>query len=568
MFLVEGGMSFDTRNAVAGARAFQRELKTTGKVAEETSKAGRNLEQNFSSLGSQKTRGALRGLQSALMGAKDGTDAAIAGAKALQIALVKSVAGTAIIGAAGVLSDSIRDVGSKIGAAADEASRAAKGFSGFAQSLDEGRQRADTLTQSADNTLKSLEAMKNAGIFQAGVFKLFGGEDVLKDLEETTRGLARAEFGAGAAAGRRTAERRVGMTPEQVAADIRKEEEQKRLREAETKGGAGARADVQRTIDAENEQKRREEGAKSQKAFEKDVASTQEKIAKIQEAQAKAVEQKRLDALVPAARIVELDKEAAKVVEKIAEITKTGIYGTEEARKKQLEEIVALEQRSVDLANEKTKALQEQKDEEQAVKKRAEDEATAKRNVEIEERKRARESGRNRKENQAFLKQAQEQMRQKSLEEELRRFFGSGTWQSIPDNIKNQMLQQGVSNQHLSMISRHTQPAGGGGYSFHGTRYGRPKSGPGMERPEGYVPEPQGVDVGFGTGRIGFGNSISRFGGAVMRRGIPSTVSPDNPYNPTRIRGQGGFPQGPQGGGDLASAIKALADKIPAAVPQ
>ena len=387
MFLVEGGMSFDTRNAVAGARAFQRELKTTGKVAEETSKAGRNLEQNFSSLGSQKTRGALRGLQSALMGAKDGTDAAIAGAKALQIALVKSVAGTAIIGAAGVLSDSIRDVGSKIGAAADEASRAAKGFSGFAQSLDEGRQRADTLTQSADNTLKSLEAMKNAGIFQAGVFKLFGGEDVLKDLEETTRGLARAEFGAGAAAGRRTAERRVGMTPEQVAADIRKEEEQKRLREAETKGGAGARADVQRTIDAENEQKRREEGAKSQKAFEKDVASTQEKIAKIQEAQAKAVEQKRLDALVPAARIVELDKEAAKVVEKIAEITKTGIYGTEEARKKQLEEIVALEQRSVDLANEKTKALQEQKDEEQAVKKRAEDEATAKRNVEIEERK-------------------------------------------------------------------------------------------------------------------------------------------------------------------------------------
>ena len=555
-------MSFDTRNAVAGARAFQRELKATGKIAEEASKAGKSLEQSFKA---SEARGALRGLQVQLMNIKDGTDAAVAGAKALQIALVKSVAGTAIIGAAGVLSDSIRDVGTKIGAAADEASRATKGFSGFAQSLDEGRQRADTLTQSADNTLKSLEAMKNAGIFQAGVFKLFGGEDVLKDLEEATRELARGEFGAGAAAGRRTAERRVGMTPEQIAADVRKEEEQKRLREAEMKGGAGARADVQRTINAENEQKRREEGAKSQKAFEKDVASTQEKIAKIQEAQAKSIEQKRLDALVPAARIVELDKEAAKVAEKIAEITKTGIYGTEEARKKQLEEIVALEQRSVDLANEKTKALQEQKDEEEAVKKKAEDEATAKRNVEIEERKRARESGRSRKENQAFLRQAQEQMRQKSLEEQLAKFFGAGAWQSIPDNIKNQMLQQGVSNQHLSMISRNTQPAGGGGYSFHGTRFGRPKSGVGMERPEGYVPPPSGVDVGFNTGRIGFGNSVSRFGGAVMRGGRPSTVSPDNPYKPTRIRGQGGFPQG---GGDLASAIRDLASKIPAAVPQ
>jgi hypothetical protein len=563
MFLVEGGMSFDTRNAVAGARAFQRELKATGKVAEEASKAGKSLEKSFKA---SEARGALRGLQVQLMNIKDGTDAAVAGAKALQIALVKSVAGTAIIGAAGVLSDSIRDVGIKIGAAADEASRATKGFSGFAQSLDEGRQRADTLTQSADNTLKSLEAMKNAGIFQAGVFKLFGGEDVLKDLEEATRGLAGEEFRSGAAAGRRTAERRVGMTPEQIAADIRKEEEQKRLREAETKGGAGARADVQRTIDAENEQKRREDASKSQKTFEKDIASTQEKIAQIQEAQAKSIEQKRLDALVPTARIVELDKESAKVSERIAEITRTGIYGAEEARKKQLEEIVALEQRSVDLANQKSKALQEQKNESEALKTKAEDEATAKRNVEIEERKRARESGRSRKENQAFLRQAQEQLRQKSLEEQLARFFGSGAWDSIPDNIKNQMLIQGVSNQHLSAISRNTQPSGGGGgYSMQGTRFGRPKSGPGMERPPGYVPSPQGVDKNFGEFSMpygGFGYNPERFGGAVMRGGRPSTVSADNPYKRTRIRGE------QSGGGDLASAIKALADKIPSAVPQ
>ena len=546
-------MSFDTRNAVAGARAFQRELKTTGRVAEETSKAGRNLEQNFSALGSQKTRAALRGLQSALMGAKDGTDAAIAGAKALQVALVKSIAGTAIISGVGLLADSIRDVATNIKTVAQDAARASKNMGEFANSFQEGAARAASLNTAADNVAKTLDTISAGSFFTRFLNDATGATKELKAQEETLRRMAQSEFQMGAATGRATAERRVGMTPEQVAADIRAEEEKKRLQEAETMGGPSARADVQATIDAENEQKRREEGAKSQKAFEKDVASTQEKIAKIQEAQAKSVEQKRLDALVPAARIVELDKEAAKVAEKIAEITKTGIYGTEEARKKQLEEIVALEQRSVDLANEKTKALQEQKDEEQAIKKRAEDEATAKRNVEIEERKRARESGRSRKENQAFLRQAQEQLRQKSLEEQLARFFGKGAWASIPENIRNQMLQQGVSNQHLSMISRNTEKKKPSEYSWHGTRYGRPKSGPGMERPEGYVPEPGGVDVMFPSG-------------AAKRRGRPSVVSPNNPYRPTRIRGEGGFSIGPEDH-NLASAIKALADKIPASVP-
>jgi hypothetical protein len=124
------------------------------------------------------------------------------------------------------------------------------------------------------------------------------------------------------------------------------------------------------------------------------------------------------------------------------------------------------------------------------------------------------------------------------------------------------MLQQGLSNQHLSAISRNTQPSGAGV----GTFQQRSKSGMGMERPPGYVPSPQGVDKYFGEYSRpygGFGYNPNRYGGSVMRSGRPSTVSPDNPYKRTRIRGERGG-----GGDDIASALKALADKIPAAVPQ
>lgn len=553
MFLIEGGMSFDTRNAVAGAKAFQRELKNTGSAAEEASRSGAKLEKSFKA---SEARGALRGLQVQLMNIKDGTDAAAAGSKALQIALVKSVGGTAIIGAAGVLSDSIRDVGAKIGTAADESAKAMKGFQGFASSLEEGRKRADTFSQSADNTLKALEGLKNAGIFQAGVFKLFGGENVLKDLEETTRGLSQAEFAAGAAAERRTAERRVGMTPEQIEADKRKEEEQKRLSEARAKGGAGAEADVARTIAAENAQKEREKAQK----FDKDIADNAIKIAEMKKAAEDKVNQSRLDALTPAARMVELDKESASISEKLAEIKRTGIFGTEEARKKQLDEITALEKRSLDISNEKTKALKEQKQEQAEAAQKAENEMASRIDVEIEERKRQRESARKQAENRAELARMSQQVRKNEMEEQLRKFFGTGEWTSIPENIKNQMLNTGVSNQHLSMISRNTTPLSGAG----GVQQ-RAKSGPGMERPPGYVPEPQGVDREFGTYSRpygGFGYNPNRFGGASVMRGKPSTISQNNPYKRTGSRGQS------DSSADLASAIRELSAKIPAAVPQ
>jgi len=581
MFLIEGGMSFDTRNAVANAKTFQRELKNTGKVAQDVSKQGANLEGSFSGLGNQRTRSAIKNLASSLANAKDATEATADAARALQTAFVKSIGGTALIAGAGALANVVRDVGAKIGGAADESARAMASLKGFAQSLEEGRQRSDALSQSADNTLKTLEGLKNAGIFQSGVFKLFGGDQVLQDLEEATRGAAQAEFGAGAAAERRTAEGRLGMTPEQIAADKRKQEEQKRLKEARAKGGPRAEADVARTIAAENRQAELQKGEESEKKFDQDVADNARKIAEMRKSAEDKIRDARLDALTPAARITELDKEAAAIKEKIAEITRTGIYGTEEKRKPQLEELLSLEQKSLDIASKKAKALKEQDQEAgkilskeaQAISdkyalpsEKMTPEQKKEKEVKLGEAQRKRNLDRERAEAQAEMRRAREAQQRNEFEEQLRKFFGAGTWSSIPDNIKNQMLISGVSNQHLAMINRNTAPSGGGGggYSMQGTRFGRPKSGIGMERPEGYVPPPSGVDVLFSEnrgGRANLGGSRDRGNARSVMRGKPSTVSADNPYKPTRIRGQ-------SSNGDLASAIQALADKIPAAVPQ
>jgi len=493
MFMLEGGMSFDTRNAVANAKTFQRELKNTGKVAQDVSKQGANLEGSFSGLGNQRTRSAIKNLASSLANAKDATEATADAARALQTAFVKSIGGTALIAGAGALANVVRDVGAKIGGAADESARAMASLKGFAQSLEEGRQSSDALSQSADNTLKTLEGLKNAGIFQSGVFKLFGGDKVLEDLEEATRGAAQAEFGAGAAAERRTAEGRLGMTPEQIAADKRKQEEQKRLREAGAKGGAGAEADVERTIAAENRQAELQKGEESAKKFDQDVADNARKIAEMRKSAEDKIRDARLDALTPAARITELDKEAAAIKEKIAEITRTGIYGTEEKRKPQLEELLSLEQKSLDIASERAKALKEQDQEH----------------------------------GQILSKEAQAIVDKYALPSE----------KMTPEQKKKKQVE-------LEDIQR--------------------KRNLDRSRNETYVPPPSGVDVLFSEnrgGRANLGGSRDRGNARSVMRGKPSTVSADNPYKPIRIRGQ-------SSNGDLASAIQALADKIPAAVPQ
>lgn len=404
MFIVEGGLSFDTRKGIAGARAFQNELKRTSKVAEQAGLSGKNLETNFSGFASQRTRTAIKGLASSLANAKDATEATADAARALQTAFVKSLTGTALIAGAGALANIIRDVGSRVGGAADESARAMNAFKGFASSLEEGRQRSNAFAQSADNTLKALEGIKNAGIFQAGVFRLFGGDKILKDLQEATKGVAQAEFAGGAAAERKIAEERIGMSPEQIAADKRKREEQKRLREARESGGPRAEADVARTIAAENEQERILKGRAANELFAKDVLENEAKIAQARQSSDDKKKQAQLDQLTASARLIELDKEAKALAEKIASIQRRGIFGTEQARKKQLQELLKLEERSLEIADQKEKALAEQKqDQAEDAKREAEDKARELNN-ELEQIKRQRESLRKQAENREQIR--------------------------------------------------------------------------------------------------------------------------------------------------------------------
>jgi len=541
MFLVEGGLSFDTRNAVAGAKAFQRELVNTSKVAQQTSRAGADLESSFSN---PRSREALRGLQASLMQVKDETGAAIAGAKALQIALVRSVAGTAIIGAANVLSDTIRDVGIKIGSAADASMKAMSGFSGMAQSLEDGSKRADVLTQSAENTFKTLEELKNANIFQAGAFKIFGGENVLKDLEESSRGLARAEYGAGAQAGRITAERRVGMSPEQIAAEKRKKEEMQRLREAEIRGGAGAKADVARTIEAENRTSDIQKNAEERKSFEKDMADYQSRVAQRQAEDQKRINKERIDGLNPAQKIIELDKEAVSISEKKAAILKMGIYGTEELRKKQLEELNRLDEQSLQINQEKSKVLEEQKQATIAAKKAAQEESDKKAEIQADEENRARRLKQSIEQAHTEMGKIAESQRQSNLESQLAKFFGASAWSSVPENIRQQMVNGGVSAQHLAAINRNTAKPVSSGYGYQENgRFGRPASGIGSLRPPGYV-----SDSGFGMRDVDTQDRV--------------------PYKRTSVRGYGPAPQNNSYiMTELTSAINNLAKKIPASVP-
>ena len=390
MFVVEGELAFNTQKAVGNARAFQKELKTTGRVAEEVSKRGGRLEESFQGLGSQKTRAAIRGLQSTLAGAKDGTDAVISSAKALQIALVKSVAGTAIVTGAGVLGDAVRDVGNRIGAAADESARATRNFSGFATSIQEGIKRQDEFAASAENTRKALEGLRDANLVQSIIFRASGGEKVLKDLEERAIAISRLEFGVAAQTERITAEKQAGMSPEQIEADKRAKEEKRRLDEARRRGGEQAAEDVKRTIAAENLLRVRTKGAETQKKFDEDIAAFQAKTAE----QAQKNEQEKTDSFIaslpPQQKIVELQSEQAKVSKEIADIQNKGIYGTEKKRKEQLDAILKLQERSFSIEKDIAKSKKEALDEEQKTK-----EEIIQRD--IEERARQREFDRERK---------------------------------------------------------------------------------------------------------------------------------------------------------------------------
>ena len=151
-----------------------------------------------------------------LTSVKDATDAAMRGAEALQKVFVKSLGGTIAIGAANALGDAMRDVGAKIGSAGQLAADAQAGIKGLAQSFEEGAARAEKLNAAAAGVAKTLEELKNSSPVQAAIFKVFGGEQTLSDLQESLRGAADAEAMVGAQRGRDRARNTAGMTPEQV----------------------------------------------------------------------------------------------------------------------------------------------------------------------------------------------------------------------------------------------------------------------------------------------------------------------------------------------------------------
>jgi len=151
-----------------------------------------------------------------LTSVKDATDAAMRGAEALQKVFVKSLGGTIAIGAANALGDAMRDVGSKIGAAGQIAADAQAGIKGLAGSFEEGAARAEKLNAAAVGVAKTLEELKNSSPVQAAIFKVFGGEKTLSDLQDSLRGAAEAETMVGAQRGRDRARTISGMTPEQV----------------------------------------------------------------------------------------------------------------------------------------------------------------------------------------------------------------------------------------------------------------------------------------------------------------------------------------------------------------
>ena len=151
-----------------------------------------------------------------LTSVKDATDAAMRGAEALQKVFVRSLGGTIAIGAASALGDAMRDVGAKIGSAAQAAMDASVGMKGMAQSFEEGAARAEKLNAAADGIVKSLNELKNASPVNAAIFRVFGGEKVLSDLEQATRFEAEAQMTTGAVNAARRARATAGMSPEQI----------------------------------------------------------------------------------------------------------------------------------------------------------------------------------------------------------------------------------------------------------------------------------------------------------------------------------------------------------------
>ena len=169
-----------------------------------------------------------------LTSVKDATDVAMRGAEALQKVFVKSLGGTIAIGAANALGDAMRDIGNRIGSAADAAAQASAGMTGFSGSLEEAAARAQTLSSASAEVGKALNELANANPIQQGIFKLFGGEQVLKDLEETTKGLAGMELLTGLQQGNRSSRRLLAAGPDGQEAEQQRMADEKARRDLQS----------------------------------------------------------------------------------------------------------------------------------------------------------------------------------------------------------------------------------------------------------------------------------------------------------------------------------------------
>jgi len=191
-----------------------------------------------------------------LTSVKDATDVAMRGAEALQKVFVKSLGGTIAIGAANALGDAMRDIGNRIGTAADAAAQATSGMTGFSGSLEEAAGRAQTLASASAEVGKALNELANANPIQQGIFKLFGGEQVLKDLEESMQGLAGMELLTGLQQGNRNARRLQAAGPDGQEAEQQRIAEEKARRDLQSSAAfRGADPVTREKIMAEFEQK-------------------------------------------------------------------------------------------------------------------------------------------------------------------------------------------------------------------------------------------------------------------------------------------------------------------------
>lgn len=161
-----------------------------------------------------------------LRSVKDATDVAMRGAEMLQKVFIKSLGGTLVTGAAYALGDAMRDVGTKMSGAAQQAMDAQTGMKGLANTFQDAAARADKFNAAAQNVAKTIDEI-NENLLQKAAYnaanlydRMFqgGSGNILGNLEQSLRGAADAELMGGSITAANRAKAIANMTPDQVKA--------------------------------------------------------------------------------------------------------------------------------------------------------------------------------------------------------------------------------------------------------------------------------------------------------------------------------------------------------------